>query len=139
MSGNKNGGFYCLVRGCPNRTRDGKLSFFNLPKETERINQWLTICSREDLFGKSSVQLKGYRICAAHFEDKMYTNFFKKRLLPKAVPTIFCFVEKSQGDVEEVLPNYITDSDAGPSTSEATSESVCAPCPVISSRYPCII
>lgn len=100
-----------------------------------RINQWLTICSREDLFGKSSVQLKGYRICAAHFEDNMYTNFLKKRLLPKAVPTIFSFVENSHGDVEEVLPNYITDPDAGPST----SESVCATRPVISSRYPCII
>ncbi|KAG5869328.1 hypothetical protein JTB14_005136 [Gonioctena quinquepunctata] len=60
---------------------DKIITFFRLPKDPERTNNWLTRCYREDLFGKTPAQLKGYRICAAHSEDRMFGEDSKNQLL----------------------------------------------------------
>ncbi|KAG5865568.1 hypothetical protein JTB14_012748 [Gonioctena quinquepunctata] len=36
MSEHKKGGFYCVVRKCHNRTMDKIITFFRLPKDSER-------------------------------------------------------------------------------------------------------
>ena len=59
-----------------------------------RAEIWLIACGREDLRKKID-NLGSYRICAAHFEDKMYLNDLKNRLMPNAVPTIFFSMESS--------------------------------------------
>lgn len=65
-----------------------------------RAEIWLSACGREDLKEKVK-KLGSYRLCAAHFEDKMYLNDLKNRLLPKAVPTIFPLMEGSSQDTTD--------------------------------------
>lgn len=59
-----------------------------------RAQQWMTSCRREDLAQKTPFQLyNNYRVCADHFEERMFTNELKERLLPSAVPTLFPYRE----------------------------------------------
>ncbi|KAJ8909331.1 hypothetical protein NQ315_013549, partial [Exocentrus adspersus] len=99
------GGVVCAAKNCQNKTYNCKLSFFHFPKDPTRAEIWLTACGREDL--REKVTLSSYRLCAAHFEDKMYLNDLKTRLLPKAVPTIFkCMEGSSQKTSDNYEHNY---------------------------------
>lgn len=47
-------------------------------------------CGRGDLQEQPPSRLyTNYKVCAHHFEEKMYTNKLKNRLLPSAIPTLF--------------------------------------------------
>lgn len=56
---------------------------------------WLISCGRKDLRGKLH-NLTSYRLCSVHFEERMYINFLRNRLLPAAMPTIFPSSSDSQ-------------------------------------------
>lgn len=44
---------------------------------------------REDLLNKDAEKLKVYyKVCSEHFEDRMWANDLRTRLLPKALPTL---------------------------------------------------
>lgn len=49
---------------------------------------WLIASGREDLREKVG-NLSNYRLCSIHFENRMYLNDLRTRLLPTAMPTIF--------------------------------------------------
>lgn len=53
--------------------------------------KWLLNCGRRDLCAKPvDVLHKYYRVCNDHFNAKMFSNPERTRLLPSAVPTVFC-------------------------------------------------
>ncbi|KAF5302851.1 hypothetical protein FQA39_LY02031 [Lamprigera yunnana] len=56
---------------------------------------WARACGREDLLPNVSYKFGNFKLCAAHFEDRMYLNDLKNRLLPTAVPTLFPLMEYS--------------------------------------------
>lgn len=70
-----------------------------------RAERWLVACNREDLLEKVD-KLHSYRLCAAHFEDKMFMNDLKTRLVPTALPTIFLCLEGSSSQHKHVEHNY---------------------------------
>ena len=52
--------------------------------------EWVVSCRREDLLKKDSSYLyNNCRICGEHFEDIMFANNLKNRLVPDAKPTLF--------------------------------------------------
>lgn len=47
---------------------------------------------------KSPIELyNNYKVCALHFDHRMFTNHLKNRLLPSANPTIFVHMEGTSG------------------------------------------
>jgi hypothetical protein len=66
-------------------------------------------CGREDL--EKIDKLDNYRLCAAHFDDKMFVNYLKKPLLPNALPTIFPSLEGSLTQDKDVEHNYCVTSE----------------------------
>lgn len=55
---------------------------------------WLSACGREDLVDKID-NLKSYRLCATHFERKMFVGNLDNKLIKNAIPTIFPAMEGS--------------------------------------------
>ncbi|KAF5277590.1 hypothetical protein FQR65_LT15935 [Abscondita terminalis] len=86
----------CIVRGCTTKgIKKASCCLFRFPKDSERARHWFTACNRNDLVSKPNVNpYDSYRLCALHFEDKMYSNDLKNRLLPSAIPTIFPHLER---------------------------------------------
>lgn len=57
---------------------------------------WIRASGREDLAVHSSETLhKNYRICSEHFEEDMFFNEEKLRLLPLSVPKQYCHMNIS--------------------------------------------
>lgn len=50
-------------------------------------------CNREDLLLKPNLHNLSYRVCAMHFENRMFANDSHNRLQKNAVPTIFPSIE----------------------------------------------
>ncbi|XP_026829979.1 uncharacterized protein LOC105276581 isoform X2 [Ooceraea biroi] len=85
----KSGYRKCSVKRCKNTTANSNCRFFRFPKDNARAKQWVTACNREDLVLKTAEYLYAInRICSDHFEDRMYANDLKSRLLPSARPTL---------------------------------------------------
>ncbi|KAL1516509.1 hypothetical protein ABEB36_000418 [Hypothenemus hampei] len=120
----KKGGTVCVVRGCLNRTTKKDITLLRFPKDAERANRWILACNREDLIDKTPIQLyNNYRICALHFEDTMFTNPLRNRLLPSANPTIFPQAIKRlrnvEGNIKAIAPQSSSMQDSSiPSTSK---------------------
>ncbi|KAK4885285.1 hypothetical protein RN001_001556 [Aquatica leii] len=102
-------GVVCAAKNCPNKGYNCNLSFFTFPRDEQRAHTWLRACGREDLLENVS-KPGSYKLCAAHFEDRMYLNHLKNRLLPTALPTLFPSMEcSSNTDVEH--SNYLQATD----------------------------
>ena len=55
-----------------------------------RSKEWVVSCRRKDLLKKDSSYLyNNCKICGEHFEDIMFANNLKNRLVPDAKPTLF--------------------------------------------------
>ncbi|KYM94602.1 hypothetical protein ALC62_14775 [Cyphomyrmex costatus] len=50
---------------------------------------WAKAVMRNDLIPKVEKLYESQRLCAAHFQDKDFTNYLKNRLLANAIPTMF--------------------------------------------------
>ncbi|KAK4886960.1 hypothetical protein RN001_003231 [Aquatica leii] len=102
-------GVVYAAKKCPNKGYNCNLSFFTFPRDEQRAHTWLRACGREDLLENVS-KPGSYKLCAAHFQDRMYLNDLKNRLLPTALPTLFPSMEcLSNTDVEH--SNYLQATD----------------------------
>ncbi|XP_024879148.1 52 kDa repressor of the inhibitor of the protein kinase-like [Temnothorax curvispinosus] len=80
----KKGGFSCVM--CKNISgRNAGIKFFRFPNDPEMSRLWLKACNRT--INRTTEELyKNYRICSVHFNENMYLNDLKTRLLPRAIP-----------------------------------------------------
>ncbi|KAG8584336.1 hypothetical protein GDO81_008781 [Engystomops pustulosus] len=94
----------CIIKGCFNtwKQKDSNVILHVFPKEKECIRSWLiqspeNFPNVEELVEKIHSQNKygTVRLCSKHFNDDQYFHEgTKRRLRPKAVPTIFIAAEK---------------------------------------------
>ncbi|XP_071555688.1 uncharacterized protein [Temnothorax nylanderi] len=94
----------CSVRDCRNTSKKSNCHFFRFPKDAERLRQWAIACRREDLLKGKPERVYSRRVCSDHFEDRMYTNYLKNRLLSLAQPTLN-LGENLENDQNMVLEN----------------------------------
>lgn len=60
------------------------------PMFISSAKKWTVYSRRADLLKRNAQYLnKNCTICSVHFEDVMFANFWKNRLKPDAVPTLF--------------------------------------------------
>lgn len=80
------GGFSCVM--CKNISgRNAGIKFFRFPKNPEMSRLWVKVCNR--IIDRTPEELyKNYRVCSAHFNENMYLNDLKTRLLPQAIPIL---------------------------------------------------
>jgi hypothetical protein len=52
-----------------------------------RFKLWALSCGRRDLINKPNIYHRNYQLCACHFENKMFSNPQKSRLVFDALPT----------------------------------------------------
>ena len=107
----------CAYRNCKNDFKNKNTFFFKFPPEEERYlnkykkNQnknrlkspkfpymitlpkircklWLEASERQDLL-ENWKEAEDFRLCQDHFEDSMFLNSLKNRLIQTAIPTIF--------------------------------------------------
>ncbi|KAJ8707448.1 hypothetical protein PYW08_010700 [Mythimna loreyi] len=116
---------YCCVYGCGRNSKTSKhLYYYSLPKERNRLVQWLEAVGRVDLLEKDLKKLT-HRVCSRHFSP---SNIKNKHLCADAVPTL-------------CLPNG---SNEGSNESEkqqsAHSDIICNSCnkSILGFRYKCI-
>lgn len=76
-------------------------------------NKWLINCQRSDLCVKPiNILNKNYRVCNDHFENTMFSNVERTRLLPTAIPTKFgTYIETTAQDSvnQTIADNSLTD------------------------------
>lgn len=85
----KKTGMRCSVKFCDNKASSQNLSFFSYPKDKDRLTIWTKNCETEHL-ADALTKSNNYRVCAAHFDSKMFLNpTTKSRLVFNAVPTLF--------------------------------------------------
>lgn len=85
----------CAVLRCTNTSQNCLYSFFALPHDTKRAQEWVMAIHREDLLDKLEHLNKGsYKICGMHFENKMFLNDLRNRLHKDAIPTNFPQLQK---------------------------------------------
>lgn len=77
------GGFSCVM--CKNISgRNPGIKFFRFSKDREMSKLWVKACNRTR--NKTTEELyKNDRICSVHFNENMYLNDLKTRLLPRAI------------------------------------------------------
>ncbi|EZA52882.1 52 kDa repressor of the inhibitor of the protein kinase, partial [Ooceraea biroi] len=65
--------------------RNSGIKFFRFPKDPEMSKLWIKVCNRT--INRTADELyKNYRICSVHFNENMYLNDIRSRLLPRAIP-----------------------------------------------------
>lgn len=64
-----------------------------------RARLWAMQCNREDFLENLQNLHKSYRLCADHFEQKMFTNHLCERLCANAFPTLFPPLERRATDI----------------------------------------
>ncbi len=65
-------------------------TFFRFPtKEPLRCSKWVQNVRRQDLQGQPLDKLKNLILCSSHFEDIMFRDPGKTRLMWNAYPTLF--------------------------------------------------
>ncbi|KAJ8969094.1 hypothetical protein NQ317_016781 [Molorchus minor] len=104
----------CAATKCTNNAKNCDFSFFRFPKDVDRSYKqkiWLIASSREDLLGKLENLHASYRLCAAHFENKMFLNDLHNRLHKKAVPTLFPSLEGSSSKDTKQPPAFNTSTE----------------------------
>ncbi|XP_063235616.1 uncharacterized protein LOC134538327 [Bacillus rossius redtenbacheri] len=81
---------YCIARWCNNSTKaNPSLSLFRVPKNRNRAAKWLENAERQDLLPLDPDVLYGKFLCGEHFQDSMFTNSTRGRLVWNAIPTVF--------------------------------------------------
>jgi len=84
------GGTYCIARWCGNNAKKTPgISLFRIPKDPDRALLWLTNAEREDLKILSMEVLHTKYLCMEHFNEDMFMNSYKKKLVWNALPTNF--------------------------------------------------
>ncbi|CAH0701286.1 unnamed protein product [Spodoptera exigua] len=73
---------YCAVFGCMNSTITNRdLSFFKLPKTSERRLQWLQLIRRDDL--KNKQKFSSYHVCEKHFNSEDFLHSSNRKVLKR--------------------------------------------------------
>lgn len=117
------GGNWCAASNCSSNSLQNKdLSFFRFPKDEKmytisfiylysfflilffyRRKIWIQNCKRPDLLSKNPHYLyQNRRLCSLHFEDIMFKNQYRTRLLPQAFPTLFNNTKKNPYIIQPV-------------------------------------
>ncbi|CAH1643941.1 unnamed protein product [Spodoptera littoralis] len=115
---------YCCVYGCGRNSKTSKhLYYYGLPKERNRLLQWLEAIGRTDLLERDHKKLT-HRVCSRHFSP---SNIKNKHLCADAVPTL-------------CLSNYTNDGSNESETQTAHDNIVCNSCnkSILGFRYKCI-
>ncbi|XP_061717529.1 52 kDa repressor of the inhibitor of the protein kinase-like [Cydia pomonella] len=103
---------YCSVYGCLNKrkNKEAEITFFKIPVDIERRQEWLTAIDREDLLDEKKLKkAKNNFVCSAHFDESTIITSTSKRLKNDAAPTIL-LPEKSQKNIPpDALPQTSTD------------------------------
>ncbi|XP_063388341.1 52 kDa repressor of the inhibitor of the protein kinase-like [Cydia fagiglandana] len=92
---------YCSVYGCLNKRKnnESEITFFKIPKDIERRQEWLAAIDREDLLDEKKLKMaKNYYVCSAHFDDFAIMTSILKRLKSDAAPTKL-LPDKSQKNI----------------------------------------
>ncbi|XP_063544794.1 uncharacterized protein LOC134752946 [Cydia strobilella] len=91
---------YCSVYGCANKrkNKEAELTFFKIPNDIERRQEWLTAIDREDLLDEKLKKAKNNFVCSAHFDDSAIIISILKRLKSDAAPTKL-LPDKSQKNI----------------------------------------
>lgn len=90
---------WCVVDNCESDTASG-IAFFRFPRDKERAVIWARAAMRYDLIAKIDKLYASYRVCAAHFEEKHFRNYYKNRLKPDAIPTVFPPLVWTEEDID---------------------------------------
>ncbi|KAG5864822.1 hypothetical protein JTB14_034049 [Gonioctena quinquepunctata] len=78
-----------------------KYSYFRFPKDEARCNEWKLTLEIVKLDSITAEQCyKRFRVCSAHFENRMYSSIQKNKLKRNAVPTIFVNAQHSTREDE---------------------------------------
>ena len=84
---------WCSAINCKNNTKDHPgLHLFRVPREKDRAKKWIQNSRRQDLLTKDKgPEYWSYNIkfCHLHFEEHMFSNPERSRLVFNAVPTLF--------------------------------------------------
>ncbi|XP_021931567.1 uncharacterized protein LOC110835554 isoform X2 [Zootermopsis nevadensis] len=95
---------YCIARWCGNNAKKSPgISLFRIPKDPNRALLWLTNAEREDLKMLSTDVLHTKYLCMEHFNDDMFMNSSKKKLVWNALPT--CFPKPNYAHTKESKTN----------------------------------
>jgi len=54
---------------------------------------------------------KKYKLCSLHFENSMFQNKLKNRLVSNAIPTLFEVVTEKNVEEEQTVENVMIDDD----------------------------
>ena len=98
---------WCGAINCSNsKMSHPNYSFFQFPKkDADRAKRWLINLRRADLMDKDLVYLhKNIYLCPEHFEDHMFMNSKKNKLVWNAVPTLFKISNPPGPDRKRKLP-----------------------------------
>ncbi|CAK1585939.1 unnamed protein product [Parnassius mnemosyne] len=104
---------YCIAYGCLSNNRNVDFSFFTVPKDIERCQEWLALLDREDLLSKPNFNPSNYYVCSVHFND----SSFKKCGLKSGSLPVKISPNKSQED-----PFYTDAQLKRPTTASQTSQ-----------------
>ncbi|KAH9629566.1 hypothetical protein HF086_008610 [Spodoptera exigua] len=104
---------YCCVYGCGRNSKTSKhLYYYGLPKERNRLLQWLEAIGRTDLLERDHKKLT-HRVCSRHFTP---SNIKNKHLCADAVPTLClsnCKNEDCSSDDDVPITKYVKNYDSG--------------------------
>ncbi|XP_063629526.1 52 kDa repressor of the inhibitor of the protein kinase-like [Cydia splendana] len=92
---------YCSVYGCLNKRKnsEAEMTFFKIPDDIERRQEWLAAIDREDLLDEKKLKkAKKNFVCSAHFDDSAIITSTLKRLKSDAAPTKL-LPDKSQKNI----------------------------------------
>ncbi|XP_063372147.1 uncharacterized protein LOC134660329 [Cydia amplana] len=73
----------CCVKDCPAKNAED-VTYFSLPANVERRQQWLKLIGRTDLYNDTQ-NPSNYAVCSIHFEESNISVL--KQALPTAIPT----------------------------------------------------
>ncbi|KAK3753356.1 hypothetical protein QZH41_018863 [Actinostola sp. cb2023] len=88
--------YHCCVPLCTNDSRkNAEISFHSFPTETKRRSEWIIKIRRDP--GDSFKIMQHTKVCSAHFNFSDFKKTLTGRnvLLSSAVPTNFCWTQKT--------------------------------------------
>ncbi|XP_011556837.3 uncharacterized protein LOC105387753 [Plutella xylostella] len=101
----KNHKRYCIAFGCHNNTKAlPNLSLFKLPKDPQRMREWLRILGREDLLHREDLKPSSYEVCCFHFDESSIKviKLLKADAMPARVALDLTRDTESKGSVSSV-------------------------------------
>ena len=107
---------FCSAVNCSKgKKKHPELSYFKVPKDQERAKKWIVNSQRAGLLTRNlDYCIKNIGFCADHFEDCMFMNGKKNRLIRSAVPTIFDLPNLPRKEqLKTASPQQIIDKEPG--------------------------